>query len=155
VSIFNSSVDATVTCLRQNSDPSRFSINGFGRSLPGKTVTRVNAFWRTCTARRISYPPWPSSPRGEMIYGKKEWRCGSEAGRRQILRSRYPQQFAGRQYSASERKEIDALMRQRDRLLARMPKIEDRSSCYSEGRGCHHEALFGDARSNPGRHQGL
>jgi hypothetical protein len=61
----------------------------------------------------------------------------------------------GRQYSASERKEIDALMRQRDRLLARMPKIEDRSSCYSEGRGCHHEALFGDARSNPGRHQGL
>jgi hypothetical protein len=86
---------------------------------------------------------------------KEEWRCGSEAGRRQILRSRYPQQFAGRQYSASERKEIDALMRQRDRLLARMPKIEDRSSCYSEGRGCHHEALFGDARSNPGRHQGL
>lgn len=30
----------------------------------------------------------------------------------------------GEQYSADERKEIDALMRQRDRLLARMAKIE-------------------------------
>jgi hypothetical protein len=30
----------------------------------------------------------------------------------------------GRQYSASERKEIDTLMKQRDRLLARMVKIE-------------------------------
>lgn len=30
----------------------------------------------------------------------------------------------GKQYSASERKEIDALMRRRDRLLARMVKVE-------------------------------
>ena len=32
--------------------------------------------------------------------------------------------LGGHQYSATERKEIDALMRQRDRLLARMAKIE-------------------------------
>jgi hypothetical protein len=30
----------------------------------------------------------------------------------------------GRQYSAAERKEIDALMKQRDRLLARIAKVE-------------------------------
>ena len=40
----------------------------------------------------------------------------------------------GKQYTASERREIDALMRKRDRLLARMPKIEaDLAAIQTDG----------------------
>ena len=86
---------------------------------------RASACWPAFMASLMPWRPWRSSRLGGMSCGRKRDTLTADAvDANKFYEAITLNTLQGRQYSAAERKEIDALMKQRDRLLARIAKVE-------------------------------